>query len=85
MVNHMKFYIDGAWVNPIGEKDPRSVVNPATEEANVMKIALGSKDDVDQAVAARPWVAFPIFSRTGKDEARSTALRVIRRCLQEAH
>jgi len=31
MSNHLKFYIDGAWVDPI---EPRSidVINPATEE-----------------------------------------------------
>src|SRR5215467_13691256 len=47
MVNHMKFYIDGAWVDPVVKKST-PVVNPATEEA-MYEVALGSKADVDKA------------------------------------
>src|SRR6266568_9616033 len=50
MVNRMQFYIDGAWVDPVVKKST-PVVNPATEEA-MYEIALGSKADVDKAVAA---------------------------------
>jgi len=50
MVNRMQFYIDGAWVDPAVKKST-PVVNPATEEA-MYEIALGSKADVDKAVAA---------------------------------
>jgi aldehyde dehydrogenase (NAD+) len=74
MVNHTKFYIDGAWVNPIGKKT-RSVVNPATEEA-MYEIALGSRDDVDKAVAAARR-AFLTFSRTSKDERLALLTRVV--------
>ena len=50
MVNRMQFYIDGAWVDPVVKKST-PVVNPATEEP-MYEIALGSKADVDKAVAA---------------------------------
>ena len=51
MVNRMQFYIDGAWVDPVVKGKSTPVVNPATEEA-MYEIALGSKADVDKAVAA---------------------------------
>ena len=50
MVNRLQFYIDGAWVDPAVKKST-PVVNPATEEA-MYEVALGSKADVDKAVAA---------------------------------
>lgn len=65
MVNRMKFYIDGAWVEPTTKKT-WSVVNPATEEA-MYEIALASKADVDKAVAAARR-AFETFSLTSRDE-----------------
>ncbi|MEM8761222.1 MAG: aldehyde dehydrogenase family protein, partial [Pseudomonadota bacterium] len=45
-----KFYINGAWVDPIESTD-FEVINPANEEP-IATIALGSKADVDKAVAA---------------------------------
>jgi aldehyde dehydrogenase (NAD+) len=61
MKEYLKFYIDGAWVDPV---TPRTleVENPATEE-NFAKISLGSAADVDKAVAAAKR-AFPSFSQT---------------------
>ena len=50
MVNRTKFYIDGAWVDPAVMKTV-PVVNPATEEP-MYDVAVGSKADVDKAVAA---------------------------------
>jgi hypothetical protein len=50
IINRMQFYIDGAWVDPVVEKST-PVVNPATEEA-MYEVALGSRADVDKAVAA---------------------------------
>ena len=50
MVDHLKFYIDGAWQAPATKKT-LPVVNPATEEA-MYEVALGSAADVDKAVAA---------------------------------
>ncbi|MFN4225606.1 MAG: aldehyde dehydrogenase family protein [Hyphomonas sp.] len=61
MKEYLKFYIDGAWVDPV---TPRrlEVENPATEE-NFAVISLGSAADVDKAVAAAKR-AFPSFSQT---------------------
>jgi aldehyde dehydrogenase (NAD+) len=73
MVNRLKFYIDGAWVEPAGKKT-RPVVNPATEEA-MYDIALGTKADVEKAVAAARR-AFATFSRTSRDERVAMLTRV---------
>src|SRR5499433_4627014 len=73
MVNRLKFYIDGAWVDPIGKKT-RSVVNPATEEA-MYEVALGSKEDVDRAVAAARR-AFQAYSRSSRDERVALLSRI---------
>ena len=61
MQDYTKFYINGEWVDPV---EPRTVEveNPATEE-NFATISLGSKADVDKAVAAAK-AAFPSFSQT---------------------
>jgi aldehyde dehydrogenase (NAD+) len=65
MVNRMQFYIDGAWVDPVVRKST-PVVNPATEEA-MYEVALGSKADVDKAVAAARR-AFETYSQTSREE-----------------
>lgn len=65
MVQHSKFYIDGAWVDPVAKKT-LPVVNPATEEP-IHEIALGSAADVDKAVAAARR-AFDSFSMTSRQE-----------------
>lgn len=61
MKDYLQFYINGAWVDPA---TPRTieVENPATEEP-FARISLGSKADVDAAVAAAK-AAFPSFSQT---------------------
>jgi aldehyde dehydrogenase (NAD+) len=59
MSNHLKFYIDGAWVDPVTPAT-LDVINPATEEAYT-KISVGTKADVDKAVAAAKQ-AFKTFS-----------------------
>ena len=46
----LKFYIDGAWVDPVAPSCV-GVVNPATEEV-FAQVSLGSAADVDRAVAA---------------------------------
>ena len=73
MSNHLKFYINGAWVDPV-KPATLDVINPATEEAYT-KISLGSAADVDKAVAAAK-AAFPKFSETTKAE-RLALLRKI--------
>ncbi len=65
MKEHLQFYIDGQWTDPV---TPRTldVINPSTEEV-ASRISLGSAADVDKAVqAARR--AFESFSRTSRDE-----------------
>jgi len=65
MQEHLKFYIDGKWVDPVTPKT-EDVINPANEEA-FARVALGSKADVDKAVAAARR-AFETFSRTTREE-----------------
>ena len=65
MSNQLKFYIDGAWVDPISPRI-HEVINPATEEA-VATISLGSAADVDRSVRAAR-TAFASYSRTSRAE-----------------
>jgi aldehyde dehydrogenase (NAD+) len=63
--NDLKFYIDGAWVEPI-VPSRREVVNPATEQT-IGSISMGSPADVDRAVAAAR-TAFLSYGQTNKAE-----------------
>jgi aldehyde dehydrogenase (NAD+) len=64
-MDHLNFYIDGAWVPP-AKPATRDVINPATEQS-IGKISMGSAEDVDRAVkAARK--AFETYSRTSREE-----------------
>src|SRR5882724_12784420 len=74
MVNRMQFYIDGAWVDPAVKKST-PVVNPATEEA-MYEVALGSKADVDKAVAAAKR-AFETYSQTSREERVALMSKII--------
>ena len=65
MTECLDFYIDGAWVAP-SQKNPLPVLNPANEEP-IGNISLGTKKDVDAAVAAAKR-AFPSFSETSREE-----------------
>jgi len=65
MLEKLKFYIDGKWVDPVTPKTCE-VINPANEEP-FAKISMGSKADVDKAVAAAKR-AFKSFSQTTKKE-----------------
>ncbi|WP_374368984.1 aldehyde dehydrogenase family protein [Dongia sp.] len=76
MPNALKFYINGAWVDPV-KPASLEVINPATEEA-FTRISMGSAADVDRAVAAAK-AAFPAFSRTDKAE-RLAFLKQILKC-----
>src|ERR1041384_3633460 len=75
MVNRMQFYIDGAWVDPVVKGKSTPVVNPATEEP-MYEIALGSKADVDKAVAAAKR-AFTTFSQTSREERVALLTKII--------
>ena len=64
--NMLKFYINGAWVDPISAKR-MGVENPATEEI-VCEVALGNEADADRAImAARAafdkWTTTPVKDR----------------------
>ncbi len=50
MLQRTRFFIDGGWIEPAGSAK-LDVINPATEEP-VAVISLGTKADVDKAVAA---------------------------------
>lgn len=65
MSNTEKFYINGQWVEPRGS-ERLDVINPATEEP-CGRIAMGTAEDVDAAVAAAR-AAFPSYSTTTREE-----------------
>lgn len=74
MSNHLKFFIDGVWVGP-AIPVALDVIDPSTEEAYT-RIALGSKADVDKAVAAAK-AAFPAFSQWSKEERLALLRRIL--------
>eukprot|EP01037_Dinobryon_pediforme_P010537 gene10537-10605_t len=74
--NALKFYIDGAWVDPAGSAT-LDVINPATE-APFMTIAMGGAADVDRAVAAAR-KAFGTWAFSSREER----LALLRRVLEE--
>ena len=55
-----RFYINGEWVAPSTGASLLDVINPATEES-VAKVALGTREDAEKAIAAAR-AAFPAFS-----------------------
>ena len=61
LLDKRKFYIDGAWVDPVRAND-LEVIDPSTEEA-VAVISLGDQADTDRAVAAAK-AAFASWSRS---------------------
>ncbi|MFN3238078.1 MAG: aldehyde dehydrogenase family protein [Pseudomonadales bacterium] len=61
MQEHLKFYINGEWVDPV-KPATLDVINPTTEEP-FARISMGSEADVNNAVAAAK-AAFDSFSRT---------------------
>ncbi len=74
MQNKLQFYIDGKWVDPVTPR-PHDVINPSNEEA-FARISLGSKADVDKAVAAARR-AFETFSRTTKEERLAVLKKIV--------
>ncbi|MBI3675799.1 MAG: aldehyde dehydrogenase family protein [Proteobacteria bacterium] len=74
MQDKLKFYIDGKWVDPVTPKT-LEVINPANEEP-FARISLGSKADVDKAVAAARR-AFETFSRTTKEERLALMQKIV--------
>ncbi|NOJ44514.1 aldehyde dehydrogenase family protein [Bradyrhizobium australiense] len=75
-MENLKFYIDGAWVDPAAPST-LGIVNPATEEI-FAHISLGSRNDVDRAAkAARR--AFATYSETSVEERLSWLQKIIER------
>src|SRR5215813_11161066 len=74
MVQRLKFYIDGVWQDPVS---PRTlpVTNPANEEV-LYEIALGSKADLDKAVAAARR-AFETYSLTSREERVDLLAKIV--------
>lgn len=65
MIKKTDFYIDGAWVAPV-EPNELDVINPANEQP-FATISMGSKADVDKAVAAAKR-AFETWGRSDRDD-----------------
>ncbi len=75
MKNLNKFYIDGAWVDPL-TSTVFPIMNPATN-SQIGEVALGSEDDVNAAVAAAKR-AFETFSKTTKAERLALLERLLK-------
>jgi aldehyde dehydrogenase (NAD+) len=74
MRDYLKFYIDGAWVDPI-EAKTLDVINPANEEV-AGHISMGTAADVDKAAkAARK--AFATWSQTSREERIDVLERIL--------
>ena len=74
MTQHLKFYINGQWVDPVTPMT-RPVINPATEKP-LYDISIGSAADVDLAVAAAR-AAFESFSQTTREERVALLTRIV--------
>ena len=73
-MQHLKFYIDGDWVDPV-VPSTLEVVNPATEKA-FAQISMGSREDVDRAAkAARR--AFATYSEVSVEERLAYLRKII--------
>ncbi|MGB6244569.1 aldehyde dehydrogenase family protein [Gordonia sp. (in: high G+C Gram-positive bacteria)] len=66
MTDLTKFYINGQWVDPVGEPTLLDVINPATEQV-AGRVAIGTAADVDAAVIAARH-AFEGWSNSTVDE-----------------
>ena len=73
-MHHQQFFIDGAWVDPVSPAF-LDVIDPSTEEAYT-QIAVGSKADVDKAVAAAK-TAFATFALTTPAERLELLQRIL--------
>ena len=74
MSHDLQFYIDGAWVDPV-TPNPLDVIDPSNEDA-FARISLGSKADVDRAVAAAKR-AFATFGFSSRAERLDLLHRII--------
>ena len=65
MSDHLKFYINGEWVDSLGS-ETIEVINPS-DESVIGSISAGTKEDIDAAVAAAK-EAFKTFGFSSKEE-----------------
>ncbi|MDG1062511.1 MAG: aldehyde dehydrogenase family protein, partial [SAR86 cluster bacterium] len=65
MSDHLKFYINGEWVDSLGS-ETIEVINPS-DESVIGSISAGTKEDIDLAVAAAK-EAFKTFGFSSKEE-----------------
>ena len=64
-LNTKQLYINGEWISSTGD-EIADILNPATEDV-IANVPVGTKDDVDKAVAAAK-AAFPAWNATPIDE-----------------
>ncbi len=76
MGRHEQFYIDGRWIDP-AVPATLEVIDPSTEQS-FATISLGSKADVDRAVAAAR-AAFDAFARTTREDRLGLLRRILER------
>jgi aldehyde dehydrogenase (NAD+) len=74
MREYLKFYINGAWVDPASPRT-HDVINPATEEP-VARISMGGAADVDKAVAAAK-AAFETWQFSTREERMALLGKII--------
>src|ERR1700754_4399348 len=74
MSHNLQFYIDGAWVDPV-VPNSFDVIDPSNEDA-FAQISLGSKADVDKAVAAAKR-AFNTFGFSEVEERLDLLNRIV--------
>jgi aldehyde dehydrogenase (NAD+) len=74
MRDYLKFYIDGAWVQP-AFPNTLDVINPATERP-AGRINLGTAADVDRAVTAARR-AFETYSQTTREDRLALLGRIV--------
>ena len=65
MSDHLKFYINGQWVDPL-DSETIEVINPS-DESIIGSISAGTKEDIDLAVASAK-EAFKTFGFSSKEE-----------------
>ncbi len=82
MREQLQNYIDGKWVDSEGGTR-HEVISPGTEEA-VTAITLGTKADVDKAVAAAR-KAFASYSQTTREERLALLGRIIEEFKKRSH
>ena len=75
MIEKRDFYINGAWVAPLTPQD-HPVIDPATEEPCAV-ISLGTKADVDVAIAAAE-AALPAWRATSPEARIAIAEKILK-------